>query len=170
MQVYDFYITPEEYKIAAENGICRTTLNSRIRDLAWDKEKAITTPPRMYKRVPKYLVEEAQQNGIPYIVLNQRLNILEWDAKKAVTEPIWGKEQRRKKANKMRDKNRKYPKEILELAEKNNISKHVFYDRINRQGLDILTAATRPIMTRKQISRLGIEAYRNLYGRKFGCY
>lgn len=170
MKVYDFYITPEEYKIAAENGICRTTLDSRVRVLGWDKEKAITTPPRMYKRVPKYLVEEARQNGIPYRVLIERLNILGWDAKRAVTEPIWGKEQRRKMAKKMHDKNRKYPKKILELAERNNIPKCVFYDRINKQGLDILTAATRPIMTREQISRLGIEAYRNLYGRKFGCY
>lgn len=170
MEVYDFYITPEEYKIAAENGICRTTLNSRIRDLAWDKEKAITTPPKKFKRVPKYLVEEAQQNGIPYIVLNQRLNILGWDTKRAATEPIWGKEQRRKRAKKMCDSRRKYPKEILELAVQNNIPKYVFYDRINRQGLDMLTAATRPIMTREQISRLGIEAYRNLYGHGFGDY
>ena len=28
---YDFYITPEEYDIAEKNGICRDTLEYRIR-------------------------------------------------------------------------------------------------------------------------------------------
>ena len=38
--VYDFYITPEEYKRAAENGIRKAALEARIRKLGWDKERA----------------------------------------------------------------------------------------------------------------------------------
>ena len=43
---YDFYITPEEYKIAAQNGINRKTLEDRIRKLGWNKERAINTPTK----------------------------------------------------------------------------------------------------------------------------
>ena len=151
LEIYNFYITPEEYKIAESNGICRTTLDSRIYGLGWNKEKAINTTPRKLSRIAKHLVEKARLNGISYSVLRQRLNVLGWDVKRAVTEPVWGKEQRRKSAEKMHDRKRKYPKEILELAEGNNIPRYVFYDRINRQGLDITTAATRPVIVRKQV-------------------
>lgn len=170
MEVYDFYIAPEDYKIASRNGICKKTLDNRIRGLGWDKERAINTPPRKRKKIAKYLVEEAEKNGIRYNALRYRLNIRGWDARRAVTEPIWDIEKYTKNLEKTWDKNRKYPKEILELAEKNNISNYVFYDRINKQGMDMITAATRPVMTRGQISRLGIEAYRKLHGHKFGHY
>lgn len=40
---YEYYITPEEYEMAAENGISRSTLNRRVRDLGWEKEIAIIT-------------------------------------------------------------------------------------------------------------------------------
>ena len=45
---YDFYITPEEYDIAESNGICRDTLEYRIRKarFLWEREVALTKPPR----------------------------------------------------------------------------------------------------------------------------
>ena len=48
---YDFYITPEEYKIAAQNGINRKTLEDRIRKLGWNKERAINTPTKKKNRL-----------------------------------------------------------------------------------------------------------------------
>lgn len=36
---YEFYVTPGEYKIALSNGISRKTLDYRIENLAWSKEK-----------------------------------------------------------------------------------------------------------------------------------
>ncbi|WP_341272481.1 hypothetical protein [Bacillus thuringiensis] len=35
---YDYYITPEEYEIAEKNGVCASTLRSRIYDLCWSKD------------------------------------------------------------------------------------------------------------------------------------
>jgi len=37
LQVYDFYITPEEYEEAAKIGITKKTLDKRIRYRGWDK-------------------------------------------------------------------------------------------------------------------------------------
>ena len=42
-----FYITPEEYDIAEKNGICRDTLEYRIRKAKfYGREVALTKPPR----------------------------------------------------------------------------------------------------------------------------
>lgn len=38
----NYYITPEEYDLAEKNGICKATLESRIKQLGWSKKKAIT--------------------------------------------------------------------------------------------------------------------------------
>lgn len=42
--IYDFYITPEEYEIAVKNGIGKVALENRIRKHGWDKERALTQP------------------------------------------------------------------------------------------------------------------------------
>jgi len=46
-----FYITPEEYQIAEQNGISAATLEARVRSLAWKKERAIYTPPHEKHRL-----------------------------------------------------------------------------------------------------------------------
>ncbi len=46
MNYYDFYITPEEYEVAEKNGIDKRTLEQRIREYGWDKERAITIPKK----------------------------------------------------------------------------------------------------------------------------
>lgn len=62
---YEYYITPEEYEMAAENGISRSTLNRRVRDLGWEKEIAIITPVPMRDKYGWNKVKEiALQNGI----------------------------------------------------------------------------------------------------------
>ena len=37
---YSWYISPQEYKQAKKNGICRSTLEDRIRQRGWSKRKA----------------------------------------------------------------------------------------------------------------------------------
>lgn len=36
VEIYDFYITPEEYEIAEENRITKSTLERRIRLYGWN--------------------------------------------------------------------------------------------------------------------------------------
>lgn len=49
---YEYYITPAEYDIAAQNGISKVRLEERVRRLAWPKEKAITQPIRPKRSYP----------------------------------------------------------------------------------------------------------------------
>jgi hypothetical protein len=41
-------LKPQDFKIAAKNGISSEVLNSRVNKYGWDKEKAINTPVREY--------------------------------------------------------------------------------------------------------------------------
>ena len=44
--VYEYYITPEEYEEAERNGVDAFNLERRIRLLGWNKQRAINTPLR----------------------------------------------------------------------------------------------------------------------------
>lgn len=82
-----YYITPQEYEIAKQNGISRATLEYRIRDLAWDMSKAINTPPRKKKSLKEWRTI-ADQNGIPYPAFQKRMHVYNWDPERAATEPL----------------------------------------------------------------------------------
>lgn len=61
------YITEKDYEEAEKQGICRSTLRTRISMYGWDKEKAIKTPIKNKKEALKYPVEWikiAEENGI----------------------------------------------------------------------------------------------------------
>lgn len=40
--IYELYITPEEYEKAEKNGIDKNTLYKRIREYGWDKQRALS--------------------------------------------------------------------------------------------------------------------------------
>ncbi len=63
MKVYDYYITPAEYELAARNGVSRELVNHRVRGLGWDKDRAVITSPRKTTIHRKWL-EIAAKNGI----------------------------------------------------------------------------------------------------------
>ncbi|MGL5330399.1 MAG: hypothetical protein ACRDD7_14105 [Peptostreptococcaceae bacterium] len=57
------YLTDEHFKIAEKNGICRNTLKTRVNDLCWDIQRAITQPVRAKRKsIPKSL----QKNKIDW--------------------------------------------------------------------------------------------------------
>ena len=126
MKVYDWYITPEEYRIAEKNGIKRDTLEKRIRYHGWDKERAITEPIKGSKY--KKWVQLAKKNGISSSVFYQRVNRLNWSIKKAATTPI-------------NSTKHKYPKWIKEELKKNGIKYYTFLKRIEN-GWDLERAYT----------------------------
>jgi hypothetical protein len=151
-----YYLQDEDYKVAAQNGICKQTLEQRIRDFAWDKWRAITTPPRPQKSLKEWR-KIAEQNGIRYPTLQKRMNILGWDPMRAATEPL----QDRKKAMAEVAKGRRiYSKEQIETAEKNGIDYHTFWQRV-RTGWTIKDAITIPTMTRSQITRVMKDEFGN---------
>ena len=149
MDPYDFYITPEEYEHAAKKGIRPALLEVRVRSLCWNKEKAINTPPHTKKSLNEW-VDIAAANGICYSTLRYRANRLGWELERAATQPLQDRQAQAKKAY---ENSRKYPKEYKELAIKNGISERTFHRRLE-SGWNIETAATRPIMTPREIGLL----------------
>lgn len=152
--IYNFYITPEEYKRAAENGISKKRLETRIRDMAWDKEKAITTPVKNKKQYPREIKELAEKNGICMRTFKSRVNLLGWDMLKAATTPVMDSRQNIYKAI---PKVRKYPKEFIELARENGIPDKCFYNRITKYKWTIERAATTPVMTPQEVGLMTKE-------------
>ena len=59
-----FYITPDDYRIAEENGISKDTLLSRVRKLGWDVDKAITKPVRAKRKFSEEEIKTMEENGI----------------------------------------------------------------------------------------------------------
>lgn len=150
MNIYDFYITPEEYKMAEQNGITHARLEVRVRSFAWPKKKAISTPPAKKKKLGNDWVKLAKGNGICYSTFKYRSNELGWDKKRAATQPL---QDRKLQAKRAYEKSRKYPKEFRDLALKNGIKERTFERRV-KAGWDIKIAATRPAMTSREIGLL----------------
>lgn len=150
MNCYDFYITPEEYIIAEKNGVCKITLEERIRYLGWDKQRAIYTKPLIFNKLDKHWVEIAKENGICYSTFKYRVNILGWSVEVAATKKLQNKKEQAKKAH---EASRKYPKEFLELAIKNGISIRTFHTRV-KNNWSLEDAANKPIMTPTEIGKM----------------
>lgn len=157
MNVYDYYITPEEYERAESHGVSNMLLNCRIRTLSWPKEKAITTFPHV-KNPIKDWVAIAEKHGICYSTLRYRMNQLKWEPEVAATKPLQNKAAQAKKAS---EASRKYPKEVIDLVEKNGINYDTFRHRITDSGWDMMEAATKPTMTRTEIGLLTKEKRKN---------
>jgi hypothetical protein len=144
MKPYDYYISPDEYDRAAAIGVSRQCLSRRVRAFGWDKNKALTTPPRKFHLQKKY-IELAIQNGIRYGTFNSRVYALGWSHERAATEFIRTKSFL---VQKMITKNRIYPEEMIELAAKNGVKYCTFRYRIKYLKWDIVKAATVPIKRR----------------------
>lgn len=142
---YSYYITPEQYKMAAMNGIDRQRVNQRVRDGGWEIERAIKEPKRKkLKEITKEQYKIAKSNGIGYHTVRTRVFKCDWSIEDAITKKVLNKEEQVKKMNKA---NRKYSKEILDTADKNGINRFTFYSRVNK-GWDIELAATTPTIRR----------------------
>ena len=149
---YCFYITPEEYEAAEQNGISAETLTRRIRDLAWDKQIAISTPPRG-RRDLSYYHKLAEANGIPHKTFTGRMRRI-WDPERAATQPVAGVGQITEMLNKRWDTERIYPKEYVELAERNGIQYRTFQWRM-RHGWTLEDAAGVKKLTPEEVGSRG---------------
>ena len=81
-----FYITPEDFKIAEENGISKDTLLSRVRKLGWDVDKAITTPVRPKRKFTKEEIKIMEENGVERYIAAGRM-YWGWTLEEAITKP-----------------------------------------------------------------------------------
>ena len=94
-----FYITPEDFKKAKENGIHKETVITRVRKLGWDVDKAITKPARKKRKFTKEEIKIMEENGISYSAVNNRIKG-GWDMKRACTERVKTRQESAKIARK----------------------------------------------------------------------
>ena len=146
MNIYDFYITPEEYNIAAKHGISKCTLERRVRLLGWKKERALTEPPQKHINRDIWM-NVALENGINKKTFLGRVNRHGWSEEKAATTPVV----------KTAIRNRKYSDELYKILEVNGISRALFYDR-TRKGWTLERASTEKKFTQEDKTKLLLES------------
>ena len=136
-----FYITPEDFKIAEENGISKSTLISRVRKLGWDIDRAITKPVRSKRKFTEEQIKIMEENGVDRNTASGRLN-KGWDPKEALTRP------------KKRGKQRIYPDWVYEEADKHGIRYSALGNRI-RRGMSLEEACTEKVITKQEALEIG---------------
>ncbi len=126
-----WYITPEDYEIAAKNGIKKDTVNQRVRRYGWDIDRAIT---QKSKRVdlPQEVMNKANEIGINKETVLRRIRE-GWDMEEACSTTI-GRTGRP----------RSHPDWVYEMAKKNGIRLATVNHRIN-YGWDIMRACTEEV-------------------------
>ena len=129
-----FYITPEDFEKAKENGIHKDTVITRVRKLGWDVDKAITKPAREKRKFTKEEIEIMEENGIDRNTAVCRLNY-GWTVEEAISKP---KKQGRQYI---------YPEWVYEEADKNGISYSALGNRI-RRGMSLEEACTKKTITK----------------------
>lgn len=149
-----FYITPEDYETAKQNGIPESTVYRRVNQQGWDIDRAITQPLAKHSEKtgawPRWKDKAVVCRG----TFSSRINDGWTEEKAALTPPIPHSERNHKRGV--------ITKEHLKIAEKYGISKKVISCRIFSCGWDIEKAITTPVMTRKQASMLGTKKRREL--------
>jgi len=137
---YDF-ITDDDYLVAKSNGIVRTTLESRVRDLGWDVDRAIAQPVQKDRiiLIPDSIYTLAKENGIKRATLHDRIRQLKWDMEEAATRPIRHSLTPEKMA-------------YIEGAKSLGVSRTLFRSRI-RAGWSWEKAANTPKMERGKYDR-----------------
>ncbi|MBJ8026000.1 MULTISPECIES: hypothetical protein [Bacillus cereus group] len=151
---YDYYITPEEYEIAEKNGVCASTLRSRIYDLCWSKERAIHTPP-IKNHLWREVKDIALSNGIAKNTFEKRIK-LGWDLNQAITQrPMNSKE-----IAKMREQKKKrvFTNEQIRRARLNGISYSRLWERVKKCKWDAERAINTPILSKAQVGIMAKEA------------
>ena len=143
-----FYITPEDFEKAKENGIPKDTVLTRVRMLGWDVDKAITKPPRKIRKFTKEEIKIMEKNGIDRNTVSCRLNY-GWTLEEAISRP------------KKPGRQYIYPEWVYEEANKNGIAYSTVNSRI-KDGWDMKRACTERVKTKQE----SIEIARKKIKRK----
>ena len=141
-----FYITPEDYKIAEENGISKDTLLSRVRKLGWDVDKAITKPVRAKRKFTEEEIKAMEENGIDRNVAAGR-RYWGWTLEEAITK------------SKKKGRQYVYPEWVYKEADKNGISYSALGNRI-RRGMSLEEACTRKMITKEEALVIAGKKYK----------
>ena len=135
-----FYITPEDFEKAKENGIPKDTVLTRVRMLGWDVDRAITKPPRKIRKFTKEEIKIMEENGIGRNTAVCRLKY-GWTLEEAISRP------------KKPGRQYIYPEWVYEEANKNGIAYGTVNSRI-KDGWDMKRACTERVKTRQESAEI----------------
>ncbi len=141
---HSYYITPQEYSTAQQNGIPERAVNIRVRSQGWPKERAITEPLHQFKSHQEW-PKIAIANGISAPTFHSRLK-RGWSHEKAATTPIMDI------GNATAERSRRYPKEFTDRAKALGLYKHFIY-RV-KHGWDMEKACSTPPMSKREIGEI----------------
>jgi hypothetical protein len=138
------YLTDKDYEIAKGNGISHQAAYNRFYIYGYSRERAVTEPIKdQYKWGYEKWKDHCQRLGISPALFRARRRS-GWGPRKSATTPIISTAERSKAASEI---NRRHPKEYLELAISNGLSRACFYQRV-RNGMPYEEAATKPKQTK----------------------
>jgi hypothetical protein len=110
------YLTPDDFKIAAENGISEDLAKRRFYGMKWEKERAITQMPR--NQLWNQYKDVCERNGIDRRRFYKRMYYNNMEPEIAASRP------------KGRKRSDKFTDEMLETARKNGIGKATLFSRV----------------------------------------
>lgn len=143
--VWGDYISPDDYKKAAEAGICKKTVNTRI-GYGWKVKDAISKPVMATSEEYKKYKSMAEKNGINKDTYKRRVQ-RGWPLASAATTPLISTAESIAKTRETR--RRIIPAYIVDLAKINGICYHTLYSRI-KAGMAEEQAATKPVVDSQQ--------------------
>lgn len=159
MSIYNFYITPEEYELAEQNGISKWTLDVRIKDLLWDKETAITKPVAKRDYSNKEWADLAEKNGINRNTFYSRLR-RGMNPKDAATTESGCKKLWHKRMEERRKRNYRYPAFVYDEIKKIGITPSTFHYRVTSGNFTFEEAYTIPPLTPAACARRAHQSRR----------
>lgn len=132
-----YYITPKDYERAKANGICKSTLEARVRRNGWDIERAVNEPPLGYP-----LTEEERaamkRLGISKKLLSSRVLHRGMTVHEAATTP----------KTDMKELHRKFfTDEHRQIMKAHGVKYSTALYRVKKAGWTIEEAITTPPMT-----------------------
>jgi AraC-like DNA-binding protein len=137
------YLTPEDFEIAAKNGIPEVRVKNRFYYLYWSKERSITQPCKSPKGLwPKYK-DICAETGISESQFYKRMREYGMTPDEAATT----KHMERGTIKKVKIK---VTKEVQEIALQNGISIPTLKYRVNYLKWAVERASTEPIHERKR--------------------
>lgn len=140
----DYYITPEDFKRAEENGISNERLRQRVYGAGWPKEKAITkqiskgTGWKEYKDI-------AGEHGICYRTFADRRK-RGMDPYEAATKPVMDSSESIKIARASKT-DTVFTDDQVQRAKRNGISRELLWCRVRCWKWDIEEAINTPVLT-----------------------
>lgn len=147
-----YYVTPEEYEIAENNGISRRNVYNRVYNMCWDIERAITEKVNRKKGYKKLL--EKNNSNIKYVTFISRVN-KGLSIEEALNNKVLSKEE--VVELKIQSRCTVFTREEIARAKKNGISYRTLHWRVQKGRWDKEKAITTPVLSSDEVMKRARE-------------